>query len=83
MSLGFHLRTAVAIEASLSYLGFGIQEPSPSFGNMLAAHFDLYLKGQWYVLGILVLWLGVTAAFPQAVLTLSQSQVRRPRIRYT
>jgi len=83
MSLGFHLRTAVAIEASLSYLGFGVQEPSPSFGNMLAAHFDLYLKGQWYVLVILVLGLGVTASLPQAVLTLSRGETRRPRVRYT
>jgi len=70
MSLGFHLRTAVAIEASLSYLGFGIQEPSASFGNMLAAHFDLFLKGQWYVLGVLIVCLAATAALPRALLIL-------------
>lgn len=70
MSLGFHLRTAVAIEASLSYLGFGIQEPSASFGNMLAAHFDLFLKGQWYVLVVLIVCLAMTAALPTALLIL-------------
>ncbi len=69
-SLGFHLRTAVAIEASLSYLGFGIQEPSASFGNMLAAHFDLFLKGQWYVLVVLIGCLAATAALPRALLIL-------------
>lgn len=64
---GFHLRAAVAIEASLSYLGFGIQEPNASFGNMLASHFDAYLKGDFHSLVIIVLMLALTAAFPASL----------------
>ncbi len=69
-SFGFHLRAAVGIEASLSYLGFGIQEPQASFGNMLASHFDLYLKGDFHVLAVILAALAVTAAFPRSVLRL-------------
>lgn len=68
-ALGFHLRAAVAIEASLSYLGFGIQEPQASFGNMLASHFDLYLKGHLSVLAVILAALALTAAFPSALLS--------------
>lgn len=67
-ALGFHLKAAVAIEASLSYLGFGIQEPTASFGNMLASHFDLYLKGHWYVLIVIVCSLALCAAIPAIAL---------------
>jgi len=62
--LGFHLRAAVAIEASLSYLGFGVEEPHASFGNMLASHLDLYLNGHWYVLAVVATALALAAAFP-------------------
>ncbi len=68
-ALGFHLRAAVAIEASLSYLGFGIQEPAASFGNMLASHFDLYLKGHLSVLAVILGALALTAAFPSCLLS--------------
>jgi peptide/nickel transport system permease protein len=68
--LGFNLRVAVAIEASLSYLGFGIQEPKASFGNLLAAHFELYLKGHWQILLIIVAALALTAAFPASLVAL-------------
>lgn len=71
--LGFNLRVAVAIEASLSYLGFGIQEPRSSFGNLLAAHFDLYLKGQWQILLMIVAVLALTAAFPGSLVGLMLS----------
>src|SRR5690606_6943936 len=49
-TLAFHLKAGVAIEASLSYLGFGIQEPQPSFGNILSSHLDLFLSGNWFIL---------------------------------
>jgi peptide/nickel transport system permease protein len=75
-SLGFHLRAAVAIEASLSYLGFGLQEPQASFGNMLASHFDVYLKGNWTILIIIVITLAVSAAFPVSCANLLRR--RRP-----
>src|SRR5690606_22379763 len=49
-NLGFHLKIAVICEVGLSYLGFGIQEPAASFGNILASHFDSYLNGNFSVL---------------------------------
>ncbi len=69
-SLGFNLRVAVAIEASLSYLGFGVQEPTPSFGNLLAAHFELYLKGEWHVLLVVAGGLALAAATPASAVAL-------------
>lgn len=33
---------AILIETSLSYLGFGVQEPVPSWGNMVAAGKDYF-----------------------------------------
>jgi len=68
--LGFQLRVAVAAEASLSFLGFGIQEPQPSFGNMLSSHFDLYLKGHWSVLLVIVGGLALAALFPASLAAL-------------
>lgn len=46
----FHMQMAVVIEAAMSYLGFGVQEPSPSFGNILTSHFSTYLHGSWGIL---------------------------------
>lgn len=68
--LGFQLRVAVAAEASLSFLGFGVQEPQPSFGNMLSSHFDLYLKGHWSVLLVIVGGLALAALFPASLAAL-------------
>jgi peptide/nickel transport system permease protein len=34
---------AILIETSLSYLGFGVQEPPPSWGNMVALGKDYFL----------------------------------------
>ena len=76
-ALAFHLQVAVAIEASISYLGFGVQEPTPSFGNMLASHFDLFLKGQWQVLVPILLVFAATAAWP----TLLHSVLTAPTAR--
>jgi peptide/nickel transport system permease protein len=80
-TLGFHLRAAVAIEASLSYLGFGIQEPAASFGNMLASHFDLYLKGHLHVLAVILAGLALTAAFPSCLLAVLANFPSRGRAR--
>jgi peptide/nickel transport system permease protein len=76
-ALSFHLKAAVAIEASLSYLGFGVQEPQPSFGNMLASHFDLYLKGHWYILFLIVGALALCAATPNAASALFSKVLNR------
>lgn len=67
-SLLLNLRVAVAIEAAVSYLGFGVAEPHASFGNMLATHFDYYLKGHIGVVMPIIIVLGVTALFPGALI---------------
>ena len=41
------MRFVILAEMALSYLGFGVQEPKASLGNILASHYDLFLKGQW------------------------------------
>jgi peptide/nickel transport system permease protein len=45
----FQLKIGVAAEAAVSYLGYATQEPAPSFGNIIASHFDLLLKGNFFV----------------------------------
>ena len=66
--LGFLLRVAIAVESALSYLGFGVVEPQPSLGNILAAHFELYLRGEWRVLAVISAALALAAAFPGALI---------------
>jgi peptide/nickel transport system permease protein len=39
---------AILMETSLSYLGFGVQEPTPSWGNMVQAGANYFLKGQFW-----------------------------------
>jgi ABC-type dipeptide/oligopeptide/nickel transport system permease subunit len=40
---------AVLLETSLSYLGFGVQEPTPSWGNMVQAGANYLLQGNFWV----------------------------------
>ncbi len=42
--------TVILSEAALSYLGLGVQPPTPSWGNMLedAQNFTVLLKAPWY-----------------------------------
>jgi peptide/nickel transport system permease protein len=40
---------AILIETSLSYLGFGVQEPTPSWGNMVALGKDYFFRGELWV----------------------------------
>jgi peptide/nickel transport system permease protein len=40
---------AILIETSLSYLGFGVQEPTPSWGNMEALGKDYFFRGELWV----------------------------------
>ena len=54
---------AILIETSLSYLGFGVQEPVPSWGNMVALGKDYFFQGDLWIstapaLAILVTILG-------------------------
>jgi peptide/nickel transport system permease protein len=65
-NIAFYLKVAITVEASLSYLGFGVQEPNPSFGNMLASHFDSYMRGNWFVLVVIAGALVICANTPEA-----------------
>lgn len=54
---------AVLIETSMSYLGFGVQEPTPSWGNMVQAGANYLLQGNFWpstapALAILITVLG-------------------------
>jgi len=40
---------AVLLETSLSYLGFGVQEPTPSWGNMVQSGANYLLQGNFWV----------------------------------
>jgi ABC-type dipeptide/oligopeptide/nickel transport system permease subunit len=39
---------AVLMETSLSYLGFGVQEPAPSWGNMVQSGANYFLQGNFW-----------------------------------
>lgn len=42
------LAEAILIESSLSYLGFGVQEPVPSWGNMVQAGANYFMQGNFW-----------------------------------
>ncbi len=39
---------AILIETSLSYLGFGVQEPTPSWGNMVQSGANYFMRGKFW-----------------------------------
>jgi len=39
---------AILLESSLSYLGFGVQEPMPSWGNMVQSGSNYFLQGNFW-----------------------------------
>ena len=41
------MKICLVTEASLSYLGFGMVEPAPSFGNILSNHLGEFFRGQY------------------------------------
>jgi peptide/nickel transport system permease protein len=41
--------TAILVEAGLSYLGFGVEPPAPSLGNMLNENYGYALSGNIYI----------------------------------
>ncbi len=54
---------AILMETSLSYLGFGVQEPTPSWGNMVQSGANYFMQGKFWpstapALAILVTILG-------------------------
>lgn len=48
---------AIFAEASISYLGFGVQIPTASWGNMLSKSFDFFEQAPWLVIvpGVMVM----------------------------
>ena len=54
------LAIGIVIEASVSFVGLGVQPPTPSWGNMLAEARNYLMSGDW--------WLSV---FPGAAISLS------------
>lgn len=44
----FHVATAIIFEASLSFLGLGVQPPTPSWGGMIADG-RRFLPDQWWI----------------------------------
>jgi peptide/nickel transport system permease protein len=58
-----YIPTAVVFEATLSYLGLGIQPPTASWGNILSAAQDFYQTSWWYVVFPAAALLITTLAF--------------------
>jgi peptide/nickel transport system permease protein len=46
----FQLPTRILGEATLSFLGLGVQPPTPTWGNMLAANRDFMISHPWLVI---------------------------------
>lgn len=44
----YHVATAIIIEASLSFLGLGVQPPTPTWGVMISSGRQ-YLPGDWWI----------------------------------
>ena len=55
--------TAIVFESTLSFLGLGIQAPTPSWGNMLSDASNFYQVAWWYVVFPALFLLITTLAF--------------------
>jgi peptide/nickel transport system permease protein len=55
--------TAIVFEATLSYLGLGVQPPTPSWGNLLAGAQNYYQVAWWYLVFPAAALLITTVAF--------------------
>lgn len=55
--------SAIAFEATLSFLGLGVVPPTPSWGNMLADSISYYKVAWWFVVFPGAALLGTTLAF--------------------
>ncbi len=58
-----YIPNAVVFEATLSYLGLGIQPPTASWGNILAAAQNFYTVAWWYIVFPALVLLITTLAF--------------------
>ena len=80
------LSLSVIAEVSLSYLGFGIQEPSASLGNILAAHFSDYLHGDFRVLLVTVVAMLITIGTPscfKSLFKIFRTRVDKQELKYS
>lgn len=57
VSLSIHAGTLILIEAALSFIGLGVAEPQPTWGNMLTKARSYFNRGQY-----LVWWPGIMIA---------------------
>jgi peptide/nickel transport system permease protein len=48
VSVSFGIASAILVESSLSFLGFGVQPPTPSWGSILAQSRD-YMDIAWWL----------------------------------
>lgn len=48
---GFDMAGGILVEAGLSYLGLGVQPPTPSWGNMLTNSLENVTRAPWLVIG--------------------------------
>jgi peptide/nickel transport system permease protein len=55
--------TAIVFEATLSFLGVGVQPPAASWGNLLAQAQGFYQTSWWYLIFPVVFLLATTLAF--------------------
>ena len=58
-----YIPNAVVFEATLSYLGLGVQAPTPSWGNMLSDAQNFYQVAWWYLVFPALALLITTLAF--------------------
>jgi ABC-type dipeptide/oligopeptide/nickel transport system permease subunit len=58
-----YIPNAVVFESTLSYLGLGVQPPTPSWGNMLADAQNFYQVAWWYLVFPAAALLITTLAF--------------------
>lgn len=58
-----YIPTAVTFEATLSFLGIGIPEPAPSWGNILSEAQQFYQVAWWYIVFPALALLITTLAF--------------------
>ena len=49
VSATFGVAGAILTESALSFLGFGVQPPTPSWGEMLKQSFGLVSSGVWWL----------------------------------
>src|SRR5438094_526619 len=86
VSAALGLGNAITLEASLSFLGVGVQPPTPSWGNMIASGRDTLVNAPWVAAapGIALVLVVVACTLPgdalqDALHPATSSQTPRPR----